>query len=900
MVHDVRALCGGPARSLLLLVYLLAAVFTPAIAVEELTEIVLDNGMRVVLRPVHTNPVVCSAVLVRAGVAWEPEQLSGASHFLEHLLFNGTKTRTQEQLYADVDRIGAYNNATTRADHTLFLLLAPSEHLGTALEIQADMLLHSTLPPDKFEKEKGIVLEEMGRDLGNPAHLADQFFEERLYAGSPYARPVLGSADSISGLARDDVLSYYHDRYVPRRMVLLLTGDFEPEAALALVRERFGDERSEGERVEPETSMPRASISFESEPRITHQQLEAGRTYLRAAFPGPAERDPDSTAFGLFVATLGGSGSSPLEEALKGGAEPAVFDYSLYHDTTGGSGALIFTASLTGAVPPGDVVRLATDAMIRAVREDALDPENLRLLREAELTEDVTLAEQVHYYAMLRAPRFLQASADEVLEEAARGQAVGTDAFDLLVDNYLSPLRAVVTVSGPDEEDGAATPLDLSGVGQASTREGQAAETVVLGNGLTLSVDTEPGAPVFAAHLIARNRSALEPAQRPGLADLVHHLLLRGTLARDAGGVDDELRGRGVNMKLHDNPHFPFDDYRTVPDYSFVMFETRAERAAEALRLLAEIIQTPRFDETEIRNTAAEMQDIARRKTESSSAVSRQLFRSLIAPDHPLSRPVAGTVESFDAVTRSEVLAMWARLFAPQNLILTVRGSGNRDAVVRRVSEIFGGPGPGGGWAPDSAPATMTPSPTSLLEPPPVTDAGRRGEEALDKRQSYLRMGAVIEVAAEDQAALAALNLVLTDRLQMDLREQQGLAYSIGSGLSPLGSGRELLSVSMGTAPDNLEKAEAEIRRVTASLRDDEVPREELERVIAARKGRILMRRLPRQNQAYYDGLTLLYGTTSGGELEFLEALGAVTPEEILRVARHYVNLDAWAVAVVR
>jgi len=867
----------------------------------EMSEVVLPSGMRVVLRPVHTNPVVCSAVLVRAGVAWEAEDLSGASHFLEHLLFNGTESRNQEQLYADVDRIGAYNNATTRADHTMFLLLAPKEHLAAALEIQADMLLHSTLPAEKFEKEKGIVLEEMGRDVGNPGHLADTFFKSRLYAGSPYARPVLGSVDSISGLSREAVLAYYKDRYVPRRMVLILAGDFDPNAALTIIREQFGGAGNDvkTEAVAPDRSMPRATIPFETEPKVAHSSVDAGRTYLRAAFPGPAEGDPDAVAFGLLTELLGGS-SGPLDRALTSGSDPAVYDYSLYHDTTGGSGSLIFSATLTGARSPEEVLRTALDTMIRTVRERSLDPEDLRLLREAGLTEEVTLAEQVHYYALFRAPRFLQATVSQVTEEDAQGEVLGVEAFDRLVDRYLLPPKAVVTVSGPGEEDGVSTPVDLAGVGEAVTLPEATAETVILQNGLTLSVSTEPGAPVFGAHLIARNRSALEPEGRDGLADLVHHMLLEGTLARDAGGLGDELRGRGLNVKFHDNPRFPFDDYRTVPTYSFVMLETRAARAIEALRLLAEIIQTPRFDETAIAKTAAQMQDVAGRKEESSSAISRQMFRSLVAPDHPYSRPVYGSVESFEGLSRDEVLEMWARLFAPENLILTIRGSGSRESVLRRATEIFGGPGPGGGWAAESDEESEARQPTVLVAAPPVGEARARAEQAMDKRQSYLRLGAVIDVAEDDRPALEAANLVLSDRLQMDLREQQGLAYSIGSGLSPLGGGRELLAISMGTAPDNLERAEEEIRRVVAELREGPVPGEELERIVAARKGRILMRRLPRQNQAFYDGLRLLFGAPTGGDLEFLEALGQVTPEEVVKAARRYMNSDQWAVAIAR
>jgi len=883
-----------------LLLALLSVAVSPVVA-EEMTETVLANGMRVVLRPVHDNPVICTSVLVRAGVAWEPEGLSGASHFLEHLLFNGTTTRTQEQLYADVDRIGAYNNATTRADHTLYLLLAPSEHLVAALEIQADMLLHSTLPEDKFEKEKGIVLEEMGRSANEPSNLADEFFDQQRYHGTPYARPVLGTVESIRGLAREAVLAYYRERYVPSRMVLLLAGDFEPEAALALIRSTFGGGTVDREPMQPDTAMPRATIPFAAPASVHHQRVEAGRTYLRAAFPAPAEGDPDATAFGLLTELLGGGSSAPLALALKGGAEPAVFDYGLGHDTTGGAGALVLTATLTGARTPEEVVRLAADSMIDAVRQRQLDPEDLRLLRETRLTEDATLEEQLHYYALFRAQRLLQATTEQLRARAERSESVDIEAFDRLLRSYLVPLRAVISVSGPDEQPASVTQLDLSAIRfePAAAAKAATTEIVVLDNGLTLAVGAEPGASVFAAHLIARNRSALEPQGRAGLADLVHHLLLRGTLARDAAALDQELKSVGANVKFHDDPRLPFDDYRTSPAYSFAIVEARSEMATETLRVLAEILQTPRFDPEEIASAAAMLGDLAERGQESSRTVSEQLFLEAVAPGHALSRPVAGTASSLDGVTREEVVAMYQRLFAPQNLILTIRGGGSPAALVRRAGEIFGGPAPGGGWALGGAPSEQQ-LPTRLIAPPEGTAEPKRAEVEVGKRQSYLRLGGVLDVREEDRVALAVATLVLSDRLQLDLRERQGLAYSLGADLSPVGGGRELFLISMGTAPDNLERAESEIRRVASELRAVAVPGDELEKVVAARKGRILMRRLPAQNQAMYDGLDLLYGQPSSGSLDFLEAMGRITPDQVRRAAERYLVPETWAIAVAK
>jgi predicted Zn-dependent peptidase len=133
--------------------------------------------------------MVASAVVVGAGVVDEPARAGGSSHFLEHLLFDGTTTRTQKELYDAVDRIGAYNNATTREDHTLFTLLVASRHAREGLEIQADMLFRSTIPAESFEKERKIVLEELARDRSDPEYGREQALRRFAYAGPPSSAP---------------------------------------------------------------------------------------------------------------------------------------------------------------------------------------------------------------------------------------------------------------------------------------------------------------------------------------------------------------------------------------------------------------------------------------------------------------------------------------------------------------------------------------------------------------------------------------------------------------------------------------------------------------------------------------------------------------------------------------
>ena len=129
----------------------------------------LDNGIQVLLIENHILPMTGVNVVVKTGSAYETFATSGMSHMLEHLLFNGTVSRSQKQLYDDVDLIGGYNNAHTSNFCTNFMMVTPADNIKKGMEIQADMLFNSVLPEDKYEKEKGIVLEEIAQSISRPA-----------------------------------------------------------------------------------------------------------------------------------------------------------------------------------------------------------------------------------------------------------------------------------------------------------------------------------------------------------------------------------------------------------------------------------------------------------------------------------------------------------------------------------------------------------------------------------------------------------------------------------------------------------------------------------------------------------------------------------------------------------
>jgi len=203
----------------------------------------MDNGMDVLLIKNTGSPMTGVNVVVKTGSAYETFSSSGMSHMLEHLLFNGTDSLTQKELYDAVDLIGGYNNANTGTYYTNFMMVTPAEHIKKGMEIQAEMLFHSVLPPEKFEKEKGIVLEEIARSLENESSQMERNIQSVLYRGHALSLPTLGTYSTIESMNRDDVYVYYKNYYVPNNMIMSVIGNFDTDSIRAMIQQIYGKER---------------------------------------------------------------------------------------------------------------------------------------------------------------------------------------------------------------------------------------------------------------------------------------------------------------------------------------------------------------------------------------------------------------------------------------------------------------------------------------------------------------------------------------------------------------------------------------------------------------------------------------------------------------------------------
>jgi predicted Zn-dependent peptidase len=811
-------------------------------------------------------------VVVKVGSAAEDFATSGASHMLEHLLFNGTETRTQEQLYADVDRIGGYNNANTSRFYTNFMMLGGSEHLAEMMEIQADMLLHSVLPPAKLEKERGIVIEEIGQGRDDPAQAGEHFFNEKCFPGSPVALPVLGTPSTVAALRRETIWNHYKTYYVPNNMVMSVVGGFAPDSLTAVLDRYWA--------TAPPRPLPERTENYSlplTESRSYVRQGLGTTTDIRLALNAPAYGDPLLTPTQAAVTLL----NQAFDRKLQDTAAAGVLSVDAQLLSWPPVGRLIIEAEIPPESDAGPVV----EALLQALHGWAADltrslsPETLEAVaREAE-ADAAGLLEKPHYYGMMRAEQFALGDPDQIQTEVVELARLEPDAVIQAARNLIAgPVLTTVFVGRQQT----ATEDNTSAAQAVSTQR------TVLDNGATLVVRTNPYAKVFAAHYLMRDRVLIEGNRHQGWIDLVHHLVAGQGGDPEGQKFQEALRSLGASLKAFDSPMIPYDDYYTSPRYSYLRLESLPRFGLAALELLDRRLRPLAPAQNALERVQQKAIATATRHAVSARSRSEELFdAAVIGEEHPLRRgtglppdPESNAELSPDALER-----VWAEAFDPANMVISVVSSWPADSIAAVLNR--------------SLPATAAPATQRTWPGLPLTVERKRIDEELGKEQAYFRFGYVVKFDPAETAALRLATSVLSTRMADDLREKRGLAYSLGASVQILGD-RAWVSAAGGTRPQNLDEFAAGLDAIVESLRIEGASEEEIEIARRALLGRMRMRLLSSMGQAYRLGTSEALHASYGWSQEQMQALAEVSTDAVNRAATRYLRTNPAVRVIVR
>ncbi len=275
--------------------------------------IVLSNGMRVHLMPYSGTQAATVLVLVKVGSRYEHPEINGASHYIEHLMFKGTKRRpTTLDISRGLDAVGAEYNAFTGKDYTGYYITIAAEKLPLAVDMIHDMMFHSKYDKEEMDRERGVIIEEINMYHDNPIMHVEEMLEQVMFKGSTLGWDIAGSPETMRTMTRDQVIAFRDEHYAPEKIVIAIAGKVD-KATLALVKKTFGTVKSRkpaGTYLPFEPSTLRPSEPFSTPCLVQNKPVDQLQVAL--GFPSFGAGDKRNAAVSLMATILGGTMSSRL------------------------------------------------------------------------------------------------------------------------------------------------------------------------------------------------------------------------------------------------------------------------------------------------------------------------------------------------------------------------------------------------------------------------------------------------------------------------------------------------------------------------------------------------------------------------------------------------------------
>ena len=285
----------------------------------------LPSGLRIVTEEVSTVRSVAFGIWANVGSRDESPSVAGASHFLEHLLFKGTTTRSALDISAAIDAVGGEMNAFTGKEYTCFYARVIDSDFSIAAEVICDMIKDSLVRSEDVDSERTVVLEEIAMRDDDPSDLVHDLFAETLYGDTPVGRPILGTVDSITNMSRKQVNDYYKKKYLPENLVIAVAGNINHERVVERVSKLLGEFLDSS--AKPAALRPTTKIRAKGKGEIGLIYRKSEQANILLGFPSIDRSDERRFALSVLTSALGGGMSSRLFQEVR---EKRGLAYSVY------------------------------------------------------------------------------------------------------------------------------------------------------------------------------------------------------------------------------------------------------------------------------------------------------------------------------------------------------------------------------------------------------------------------------------------------------------------------------------------------------------------------------------------------------------------------------------------
>jgi len=339
----------------------------------------LENGLKVVLSPDHTTPIVTTAVYYNIGFRIEPRDRTGFAHLFEHMMFQGSENLGKMEFVRLVQNNGGTLNGSTRFDFTNYFEIVPSHKLETFLWAEADRMRGLSITQENLTNQQGVVTNEVKVNVLNQPYGGFPWLDMPQYANVNWynAHNFYGDLEDLESATLEDVQDFFHTFYAPNNAALVVVGDFEPVPALAMIKKYFGSIPAADQPVKPDLTEP----NQEESRRFTKQDLLANRPALAFSYQVPERNTPEYFAMGLLDQVLMQGNDSRLYQTLvqKRGLTGSVDGgINLLGNMYNYNGPMLWIGYLFHDQDiPADTILTAVDTVIREVQSNPVSQEDL-------------------------------------------------------------------------------------------------------------------------------------------------------------------------------------------------------------------------------------------------------------------------------------------------------------------------------------------------------------------------------------------------------------------------------------------------------------------------------------------------------------------------------------------
>ena len=843
-----------------ILIVFIMFIFTSAVWAENYTVQKLPNGQTVIVYEIHNNPIVTIDTWIKTGSINETDANNGVAHFLEHLFFKGTKAHPTGEMDRILESKGAVINAATSKDFTHYYITIPSEYFDTAMDLHSDMLLNPQIPRKELEQERKVVLEEISKDENNPSRKVYDNLNDMMYTYHPYKRKVIGSENIIGTIRREEILDYFNKFYAPSNMVTIVVGDVDTAKAIEKISKCFAQEYRKP-----------IKTNFKSENQLQSQKRKVDYTdaqsgYLMMGFRGVNISNNDTYALDVLAEILGGGKSSRLYRDIK---EQKGLAYSISASNGSYKDDGIFYISANYI--PSNLEKLEKSIFeeIKNIQKYGITEEELERAKNIiiqdtyysrESTSNIS-SELGYIYALTNSSQIY----DNYVENIKK---VTINQVNAAADKFLGANKAAISVVLPKSMEKKETKAEIK---HSATKisEHNGTTKYSIDNGATLLINENKNNDIIAISIIAKGGEFLETI--PGEGTLVAETMLKGTKKYSSQELAQILDENGIQISPS-----------CSEDYFIINVQTTTRQLDKTLEILDEIVNNSNFDDYELEKKRSELLSKIKQTRDLPMNIALENFKTSIFEGSVYSNSNKILEKSLPSIERKNVLDYYNKILNSKNVIISINGNVDTEKMISAFGSIIPNK--------NLDKVDFSKFKVTKLNSPKIIS-----QKVNNLETSWLFLGwqASGVENKKDFVTLKVINTILgsgmSSRLFRNLREQDGLAYQLGSSYSPKMLGGIFLTY-IGTNPNSLDYSKKKMFEEMNRLKIEFVSDRELQDAKDRLKGGFIIAMETNSEKASNIGLFEAFGFGYDFLNTYTKMIDEVTASDIIRVANKYFN----------